>query len=190
MWITIPYLVAVLACLYGPFLGDLWAGTKGQILFNAGIPLALVTASQIAFHERLSRVPVWSAVLSLSWMSGCIVVCLPSAWPSDPVRQAIVVGGLLELAGLGVILATSLGAMRDVTLHGAVRLPYGLAMLGVSVVLLRGGLRMIGSADGGPLAGSTEGIELFRRVVSGLAGVIVAAGMIEWGIGRRRRTRA
>jgi hypothetical protein len=188
MWITIPYLVAVLACLYGPFMGDLWVGTKSQILFNAGIPLALVTAAQIAVHERLSRAPRWKAVLSLSWMAGCALFCVPSAWPNDLVKQALTVGGLLSVAALGVALATSLGVLRDASLHWGVRVPYGLALLGVGAVLLRGGVRVMNSADGGPLAGSIEGVELFRRAVSGLSGPIILAGLIEWGIARRRRT--
>jgi hypothetical protein len=174
--------------LYGPFLGDLWVGTKGQILFNVGIPLALVTAAQIAVHERLIRVQRWSAVLSLSWMAGCALICVPSAWPDEAVKQATVVGGLLSVAALGVTLATSLGPLRDSSLHWGVRLPYGVALLGVGAVLLRGGVRLIESADGGPVAATPDGAELFRWLSSGLAAPIILAGLVEWGIARRRRT--
>ena len=188
MWISLPYLFAVLACLYGPFLGDLWAGTKSLILFNAGIPLALVTAGQIAFHERLSKVRAWGALLSVSWLCGCALICVPAVWPDDLVRQAVVVGGLLVLASIGVILGTILGALRDPTLHPVVRALYGVTTLGVGVVFLRGGLRMIASTDGGPVAVTTESVELFRRVVSSLAAFVILAGIVEWGIARRRPT--
>lgn len=185
--ITIAYLVAALACLYGPFVGDVWVGTKGQVLFNAGIPLALVTASQIAFRERLCRTPTWGVVLSVSWMS--LLICVPGAWPDDLLVQAVSIGALLTLSALGVFLAAAIGPLRDVTIHLAVRVVYGLAILGVGVVFLRSGLRTIGSLDGGVLAELPEEVELFRTVVSALAALIVVAGVADWALVARRRTR-
>jgi hypothetical protein len=190
MWMTIPYLLAVLACLYGPFVGDLWVGIRGPILLDAGIPLALVTTTQLAFHQRLCRSRAWGAVLGLSWMSGCALVCLPGAWPDDSLTRAVVVGGLLVLAATGVILGAALGALRDLALHRAVRVLYGLAVLGVALVFLRTGLRLISSVEGGPIADTPQHAELFRRVVSGLAGLFLVSGSAEWGIARRRRTSA
>lgn len=184
---SIAYLFAVLGCLYGPGLGDRWHGTT---LFNAGIPLALVTAAQLACHERLCRTPAWSVVLGSSWVSGCVLICVPGAWPDDPLVQAVTVGGLLILAAIGLLVAAAIGPLRDAERHLAVRVLYGLAVLGVGVVFLRGGLRIIGSLDGGALAALPEGRALLRRVLSSFAALIAVAGLVDWAMVARRRTRA
>jgi hypothetical protein len=185
MTATLLYVATVVVCLYGPFVGHEWVGLQGYVLTYEAIPLAIASATQGALHGGLFKRAGWGLLLAMSWAAGCILICVPALSFEDPFKTAVVIGGLLALAALGVILVAAVGALRDPNVCMPARLLYGCALLVYGAAFLRTAVFVMSSASGGIDADGH-----FRLVVSGGAALVAIAGVLQWSAERRRPTSA
>jgi hypothetical protein len=183
------YLASVPACLYAPSVSG-WGLHEGILLTYAGIPLSIASAAQARVAPDIVTREPWGVVLAISWLAGSTFLCLPGLPITNPVAQAVVIGSILVLAAVVVFLAIARAVVTERTHVISARGLYGVALLAFGILFLRGGLRALSSADGGAMAGTFDAAQWFRVAVLGSAALTVMAGILLWGVGRRRRTRS